>query len=131
MSPAVSSAVQPRGGSGVGSGVASVLLMPAIVRPPGIPCYCLGMAETSPAITGNSDVDAVSLREWIAKHSDHLDQGIHELQQMVTGLAGTVEVMRAQLAEVHAELEAAKPMIEKWQHSKIRRLANGQMPWTD
>jgi uncharacterized coiled-coil protein SlyX len=70
------------------------------------------------------------LREWIAKHSDHLDEGIHELQRQITALTGTVEVMRAQLAEVHGELEAAKPMIEKWQHSKIRKLAAGQMPWT-
>mgnify|MGYP005668998731 CR=1 FL=1 len=25
--------------------------------------------------------------------------------------------------------ETARPMIEKWQHSKIRKLATGQMPW--
>jgi hypothetical protein len=87
------------------------------------------MPETGAGITENSDLDAVSLREWIAKHSDHLDQGIHELQQQLTVLTATVEVMSRQLAEVHAELEAAKPMIERWQHSKIRKLATGQMPW--
>lgn len=87
------------------------------------------MAETGAGITENSDLDAVSLREWIAKHSDHLDQGIHELRQELATLAHVVDIMREQLAEVHAELEAAKPMIEKWQHSKIRKLATGQMPW--
>jgi phage shock protein A len=76
-------------------------------------------------------MDAVSLREWIAKHSDHLDQGIHEVQQQLTAVAAELSVMRGQLAEVHAELEAAKPMIEKWQHSKIRKLVTGggQPPW--
>ena len=74
-------------------------------------------------------MDAVSLREWIAKHSDHLDQGIHELQQSVDALTATVAEMRTHVAEMHTELEAAKPMIEKWQHSKIRKLATGQMPW--
>jgi len=74
-------------------------------------------------------LDAVSLREWIAKHSDHLDEGIHELRQAFAHFEETMQVMRAQLAEVHAELEAAKPLLEKWQHSKIRKLATGQMPW--
>ncbi len=87
------------------------------------------MAETGAGITENSDLDAVSLREWIAKHSDHLDQGIHELRQELARLAHVVNIMREQLAEVHAELETARPMIEKWQHSKIRKLATGQMPW--
>lgn len=101
-----------------------------IVRLGGIPCYSADVIKTPLDITENSDVDAVSLREWIAKHSDHLDEGIHELRQQLLALRGTVEVMRAQVAEVHAELEAAKPMIEKWRHSKIVKLAQGTMPWT-
>jgi len=64
----------------------------------------------------------VSLREWIAKHSDHLDVGIHELQQQLA------EVGR-QVAEMHAELEAARPLLEKWQRSKIVKLASGGLPW--
>jgi hypothetical protein len=37
--------------------------------------------------------------------------------------------MRAQVAKVHAELEAAKPFIERAMHSKIVKLAGGTMPW--
>lgn len=133
MSPAVSSAVHPRGGSGVGSGVASVLLMGSIVRPPGIPCYCLGMVETGAAITENPGLGTVSERELIVdlrNQLDHVDAVAHEIQQTAGRLEATVEVMRAQLAEVHAELEAARPMIERAMHSRIVKLASGAgMPW--
>lgn len=128
-SPAVSSPVHPRGSCSGVSVVVSVLLMRPIVCPGEFPCYSLGMDETAPDITENSNVDTMSLREWIAKHSDHLDQGIHEVQQQLTAVAAELSVMRGQLAEVHAELEAAKPMIERWQHSKIVKLAGGTMPW--
>lgn len=80
------------------------------------------MAETGEVFTENSGPDTISLREWIAKHADHLDAGIHEIRQMLTGI-------EKQVAEIHGELEAAKPLIERWQHSKIRKLAAGQMPW--
>lgn len=80
------------------------------------------MAETDAGITLNDDSDTVSLREFIRGHSDHLDNGIHALQQTVERLEGMVK-------EMHAELDAARPLIEKWQHSTIARLARGQMPW--
>jgi phage shock protein A len=80
-------------------------------------------------ITENSDVDTVSLREWIAKHSDHLDEGIHELQQQIAALNATVAVMAAKVETIHADVEAARPMVEKWQRSAIGRIAGGTMPW--
>lgn len=85
------------------------------------------MAETQADITENSvgdtlGYDSLSLREWIAKHADHLDTGIHELQQALARV-------EQQVAEIHAELETARPLIERWQHSRIRKLAAGQMPW--
>ena len=85
------------------------------------------MAETHEDITLNDD--SVSLREWIAKHADHLDTGIHDLQQDVRVLLTVVEVLSQQVAEIHAELEAARPLIEKWTHSKLVKLAAGQFPW--
>lgn len=91
------------------------------------PANIPGVGETTADITGN-DGD-ISLREWIAKHSDHLDEGIHQLQQELQVLVASVETISQQVAEIHAELEAARPMIEKWQHSKIVKLAHGQMPW--
>ena len=80
------------------------------------------MAETQAGITENSDDDTVSLRDFIRGHCDHLDNGIHELQQ-------TAARLEKMLTEIHAELESARPLLEKWQHSKIRKLATGQMPW--
>ncbi len=47
---------------------------------------------------------------------------LDELQQQL-------ERVEKMTGEIHGELEAAKPMIERWQHSKIRKLAAGQMPW--
>jgi hypothetical protein len=88
------------------------------------------MAETQADITENSDSDTVSLREWIAKHSDHLDAGIHELQQQLDALNATVAVMAAKVETIHADVEAARPMVERWQHSMIGKLAKGSMPWS-
>lgn len=91
------------------------------------PAIIPAVGEMQADITVNDD--DISLREWIAKHSDHLDEGIHQLQQELTVLVASVEVISQQVAEIHQELEAARPMIEKWQHSKIMKLASGQMPW--
>lgn len=91
------------------------------------PAIIPAVGETPADITLNDD--AISLRDWIAKHSDHLDAGIHELKQELAQLLPMIAAIGNQVAEIHAELEAARPMIEKWQHSKIRKLAAGQMPW--
>ena len=85
------------------------------------------MTETQAGITENSD--DISLREWIAKHSNHIDQGIHEIRQLLQDTADEVSAIHAQVSEIHSELETARPLLEKWQHSKIRKLATGQMPW--
>jgi hypothetical protein len=110
--------------------VVSVLLMGSIVRLGEIPCYSADVIKTPLDITENSDVDTVSLREWIAKHSDHLDAGIHELQQQITALTATVEGMAAKVDTIHADVEAARPMVERWRHSMIGKLAKGAMPWS-
>lgn len=133
MSPAVSSASHPFGASSVSGGVVavvSVLLMGSIVRLGEFPCYSLGMAENDPDITENSDPYAHSLREWIAKHADHLDAGIHELQQQLDALNVTVAVMAARIETIHADVEAARPMVERWQHSMLGKIAKGAMPWS-
>lgn len=127
MRPSVSIASHPDGSSGSAfaaglAGVVSVLVM--------LPSYAAGefpgnvpsVAETTEDITLNSDPDTVSLREWIANHVGHVDNGVHELRQV----ADRLEKM---LTEIHAELETARPLLEKWQHSKIRRLAAGEFPW--
>ena len=88
------------------------------------------MTETGGVFTGNSGPDTVSLREWIAKHSDHLDEGIHELAATTARMENMLASLALKVDEMHAELEAARPLIERWQHSKIRKLAAGQMPWT-
>lgn len=85
------------------------------------------MGETQAGITVNDD--DISLREWIAKHSDHLDEGIHDIAWRLERMEADMGKMATQIAEMHQELEAARPMIERWQHSKIRNLLGGQMPW--
>lgn len=97
------------------------------------------MTAGSGEFTGNSDPDTVSLREWIAKHSDHLDAGIHELRQSLAAIEqdravigaafALITDMAVKLDQMHAELEAARPLLEKWQRSKIVKLASGGLPW--
>ena len=80
------------------------------------------MAETHPDITVNDGDDTLSLREFIRNHSDHLDAGIHDLQQ-------TAARLEKMITEVHGELEAARPLIERWRRSALGRIAQGSMPW--
>jgi hypothetical protein len=60
-------------------------------------------------------MNTATMLEDITKRLDHADELRHETAR--------------QVAEIHAQLEEAQPLIEKWQHSKIRRLAAGQLPW--
>src|SRR5215469_164595 len=84
------------------------------------------MEPNSPEFTGNSEDITLSLvadlvstalvkLDEMSKQLDHADELRHETAR--------------QVSEIHAELEQARPMIEAWQHSKIRRLAQGQLPW--
>jgi len=57
------------------------------------------------------------------KYITHADAGIHENAQRLGLMAGHID-------GIVAELDAAKPLIEKAQRSMIRKLAAGQMPWT-
>lgn len=130
MSPAVSSAVHPPPWSSAGGSAlvgVSVLVMGLSYAAGEFPAIIPDVAENEAGITLNDD--AVSLREWIAKHSDHLDAGIHELRQILTEQHDLIVTLVKQVGEMHEELEAARPLIEKWQHSRIRKLAQGQMPW--
>ena len=80
--------------------------------------YSADMSENSGDITLND--------EMVTKRLDHLDEGIHELQQQLDRIEG-------HLTTIAADVEAARPLLERWQHSKIRKLADGigkgQMPW--
>jgi len=81
--------------------------------------YSADMSENSGDITPND--------EMVTKRLDHLDEGIHELQQQLDRIEG-------HLTTIAADVEAARPLLERWQHSKIRQLADGigkgKMPWT-
>lgn len=79
-----------------------------------------GMAETGGDITGNDD--AISLRDFIRGHLDHLDTGIHDLQDRIGRIEKHLEAMQT-------DLDAARPLLERWQKSGIAKLAAGRMPW--
>jgi hypothetical protein len=70
--------------------------------------YIAGLVE---ALTVSVDTQL----DELAKRLDHADTMRH--------------IVARQVAEIHTELETVKPMIERWQHSRIRKLAAGQMPW--
>jgi hypothetical protein len=74
------------------------------------------MGADTEGITANHDGETLSHDERVLKQLDHIDTMVHELQQAV--------------ATILADVEAARPMLEKWQHSAIRKLATGQMPWS-
>lgn len=79
-----------------------------------------GMAETGGDITGNDD--AISLRDFIQGHLDHLDTGIHDLQDRI----GRIE---KHLTAIQTDLDAARPLLDKWKNSGIARLVGGKAPW--
>lgn len=87
------------------------------------------MGETTEDITVNDEPVSLSHEELveedlngIIKRIEHLDSVAHDLQQ-------AVDRIEKMVTEVHGEMQAAKPLIERWQHSAIRRLASGQFPW--
>lgn len=127
MRPSVSIASHPDG-SASGSAFAgladavSVLVMLPCYAPAELAANIPSVAETGEDITLNSDSETVSLRDWIAGHVGHVDEGVHELRQAVARLEKMV-------TEMHAELETARPLLEKWTHSKLVKLAAGQFPW--
>lgn len=88
------------------------------------------VAETQADITENSGPETVGIygellspEDMIVRQLAHQDENIHDLQQAIARLEKMV-------TEIHAEMEAARPLVEKWQHSKIRRLAAGEFPWS-
>lgn len=98
------------------------------------------MTAGSGEFTGNSDLETLSDRELIhviaetigtkigehladlRKQLDHIDGNCHDIQRQLAGV-------ERQVGEMHAELEAARPLLEKWQRSKIVKLASGGLPW--
>lgn len=124
MRPRVSIASQPDGSASAAgfAGAVSVLAMPSSYAPGEFPANIPDVGETDADITVNDGPDTLSLREWIAGHTGHLDAGIHDLQQ-------TAARLEKMITAIHEELETARPLIEKWQHSAIRRLVAGQFPW--
>jgi hypothetical protein len=53
--------------------------------------------------------------DGMEKRLDHADELAHDMSRKIDAM--------------HEELEAARPLIERWQHSKIRGLLNGRQPW--
>jgi len=90
------------------------------------------MGADNTGITGNHDVETprdgeiITPHEEITRRLDHLDGSVHELMQ-------AAERIEKHLTAIAADVEAARPLLEKWQHSKIRKLAEGigkgQVPW--
>jgi hypothetical protein len=94
------------------------------------------MADETTGITGSNqaetldNADEATLRQWLAsEHTrlalriDHVDQGVHELAQQCDRIEKHLEAIAADVA-------AARPLLERFQHSAIARLAKGQMPWS-
>lgn len=79
-----------------------------------------GMAETGAGITGNDD--SISLRDFIQGHLDHLDTGVHELLARADRIEKHLEAMQT-------DLDAARPLLERFQKSGIAKLVGGHMPW--
>lgn len=79
-----------------------------------------GMAETGGDITGNDD--AISLRDFLRGHFDHLDTQLHEVAQRA-------ERIEKHLETIVADLDGARPLLDKWKRSGIARLVGGKAPW--
>jgi len=61
----------------------------------------------------------------LGKRMDHYDEVHHDIAQYLTEFD-----VGPKVTDIHAEVQAAKPLIERWQHSALRKLASGHMPWT-
>lgn len=79
------------------------------------------MAETGGDITGNED--SISLRDFIQGHLDHLDTNLHEL-------LARADRIEKHLEAITTDLDAARPLLDKWKRSGIARLVGGsRQPW--
>lgn len=78
--------------------------------------------------------------DGLEKRLDHADEFTHGIARGLATSAQADKVtaeglrdMAVQVAEIHAEVQAAKPLLERWQHGKIRglaaTLAEGRLPW--
>ena len=81
--------------------------------------------QCGPWPPGRAD-EIITPHEEITRRLDHLDGSVHELMQ-------AAERIEKHLTAIAADVEAARPLLEKWQHSKIRKLAEGigkeNVPW--
>jgi hypothetical protein len=72
------------------------------------------ITENSPAITWSDREILLHLLQ----HAEDLDARLAVLEQLCVVTSVKVNAM-------HEELEAARPMLEKWQHSRIIKYAAG------
>ena len=83
------------------------------------------MGANTTGITGNHDAETIS-DDMFAARLDHIDANVHELMQASERIEKHLEALAADVA-------AARPLLEKWQHSRIRKLAgsigSGNAPW--
>jgi hypothetical protein len=114
------------------SALMSTLVMLSCYAPREFGAILRDMGETGGDIAQNSGPDTgspLASEEYIRVNFDgmllridHLDTGLHELQQQAARIEKHLEA-------ITAELDQAAPLIDAWKRSKLRKLAAGQMPW--
>lgn len=82
------------------------------------------MAGNADCITVNQPGITISDRSILL----HLLQHAEAQDTLITDLTETIGVMAGQLSAMHEELEAARPLLEKWTRRAVIRLAAGRLP---